>query len=69
MDYSFVVPALNEAESLPELFREIAAAAQPRSDAWEVVVVDDGNTDATADVVRQAARSDPRVRLIQFNRN
>lgn len=69
MDYSFIVPALNEADSLPELFSEIRAVVAPLSEAWEIVVVDDGSTDGTPDAVRAASAEDPRIRLLQFSRN
>ena len=50
----FVIPAYNEAENIPSLLADLA----PRANALgaRVIVVDDGSTDATADVVREHAK-------------
>ncbi|MCW2307320.1 glycosyltransferase involved in cell wall biosynthesis [Rhodobium gokarnense] len=52
-DVSVVVPARDEAENLPILIEEIAAALSGR--AFEVIVVDDGSGDGTGEVVRALA--------------
>ncbi|MDB5298830.1 MAG: glycosyltransferase, partial [Phycisphaerales bacterium] len=59
-----IIPARNEAHNLPRCIRGLLAQDYP-ADRWQVVVVDDGSTDGTADVVGQFARSDPRVRLLE----
>ncbi|MDB5820637.1 MAG: glycosyltransferase, partial [Rhizobacter sp.] len=65
---SCVVPCLNEVTNLalllPVLRRELMAHAS----AWEIVVVDDGSTDATADLLESWANL-PGIRSIQFSRN
>ncbi|MEO0601208.1 MAG: glycosyltransferase family 2 protein [Myxococcota bacterium] len=66
---TFVVPALDEAESLPQLFDEIREAARVVDRTFEVIVVDDGSTDGTVDAVRSARAEDPRIRLLSFSRN
>ncbi|MEN0060548.1 MAG: glycosyltransferase family 2 protein [Myxococcota bacterium] len=66
---TFVVPALNEAESLPQLFDEIRAACHTVDKTFEVIVIDDGSSDGTVDAVRTARADDPRIRLISFTRN
>lgn len=53
LDVSVVVPAKNEAENLPILLDEIAEALAGRT--FEVLVIDDGSTDATAEVLWQYA--------------
>src|SRR5947207_5991307 len=50
---SFVVPAHNEQAYLPRTLQAIHAAARAAGGPYEVVVVDDASTDATADVARQ----------------
>jgi glycosyltransferase involved in cell wall biosynthesis len=61
---SLVIPAYNEAARLPATFDALAAyfAGQPYT--VEVLVVDDGSTDATADVARGRAARWPAVRLL-----
>jgi hypothetical protein len=56
---SLLVPARDEAERLPDALPGLLA--QP---ATEILVLDDGSTDGTADVVRKAAAQDARVRLL-----
>ena len=66
---SVVVPAYNEAESLPELQRELAAALEAMGRPWEVVYVDDGSRDGTDRVIESLAAADPRVRGVSLRRN
>lgn len=54
---SIVIPCRNEAENLPLLLDEIEAAMAGR--AFEVIVVDDGSTDATPSVLAGQAESRP----------
>ena len=58
---SIVVPAYNEAESLPSLFTELRAALAQVDQRWELVVVDDGSTDGTAALLDAEAALDPRI--------
>ncbi len=69
LDLSVVVPAWNEAESLPELAERVRAEAETAGLDWELIVVDDGSTDATWDAVASLNAADPRVHGIRFARN
>jgi len=64
VDLSVVVPAHNEAESLGPLVREIGAALGPGA-SYEIVVVDDGSTDATSARAEEIARTNPRLRVVR----
>jgi glycosyltransferase involved in cell wall biosynthesis len=66
---SVVIPAYNEAESLPELHRELVAALDPLGMTWEVLIVDDGSRDGTDRVIEGLCASDPRVRGVLLSRN
>ncbi len=66
---SAVVPAYNEAESLPELTRELAAALDGMGMPWEILYVDDGSRDGTDKVIESLCAADPRVRGILLRRN
>jgi dolichol-phosphate mannosyltransferase len=59
---SIVIPSKDEAESLGELLSEISTALA--GDSFEVIVVDDGSTDGTADVVQQLAKAHPFLRCL-----
>jgi glycosyltransferase involved in cell wall biosynthesis len=65
---SVVVPANNEAATVPALVEKTAKAFADLGRPWELVYVDDGSTDGTAAAVEAEAASEPRVRLIRQRR-
>jgi glycosyltransferase involved in cell wall biosynthesis len=69
MNVSIVVPLYNEEESVEALYREVRAAAERLGKSWELLLVDDGSTDGTAERLRAVCARDPRVRAIRFRRN
>ena len=62
--WSVVIPAYNEASRLPSYLRRVVAFLEGRGEAYEVVVVDDGSRDGTAERVRECQAAHDRVRLI-----
>ena len=66
---SVVVPAYNEAESLPALDRELKGALEGLGMPWEILYVDDGSRDGTDRVIRELCAAEPRVRGIVLRRN
>ncbi|HPQ51081.1 MAG: glycosyltransferase family 2 protein [Alphaproteobacteria bacterium] len=64
LSLAVVIPMLNEAENAPSLIAEIQAASQ-HAPITEIVIVDDGSTDDTAQVILSLRKSDPRIRLIK----
>ncbi|MCK9994753.1 MAG: glycosyltransferase family 2 protein [Candidatus Krumholzibacteria bacterium] len=68
-DIAVVVPAFNEAESLPELVDRIDEAIQKLGRTWEVWIIDDGSSDDTFDVVEKLAAARTQVHGISFGRN
>jgi glycosyltransferase involved in cell wall biosynthesis len=69
IDLSVVVPVYNELESLPVLWPELRQVLEPLGLAFEVIFVDDGSHDGSADVVRRFCAEDRRVRLLRFRAN
>ena len=69
LDISVVVPLYNEEESLPELVAWIDRVAKAHSLTYEVIMVDDGSTDGSWDVVERLAKEYSTVRGISFVRN
>jgi glycosyltransferase involved in cell wall biosynthesis len=67
--FSIIAPIYNESQSLPELYRRIKEVMDSVDDAWELVMVDDGSTDGSTDIIRQLAADDPCVRPVIFARN
>ena len=66
---TIVIPVLNEAESLPQLADEIKAVAVQQGWALEVILIDDGSTDDTWEVVSRLSHQDARFSGIRFRRN
>ena len=69
MDLSIIVPLFNERESLPELITRIRDMAAGQGYSYEVLLIDDGSTDGSWDVVRELAAADSTVHGISFRRN
>ena len=66
---SIVIPARNEAESLPGLHAEITAVMSALGRAYEIVVVDDGSTDATFDTLKRLLATDPHLVAVRLRRS
>jgi glycosyltransferase involved in cell wall biosynthesis len=66
---SVFFPAYNEEENVEYMVdraREVLQGLCPR---WEILLVDDGSTDSTAEITRRLSAEDPRVRLVSHGRN
>jgi glycosyltransferase involved in cell wall biosynthesis len=67
---SFVIPLLNEEESLQPLYEAIRNVAASLTEAYELIFVDDGSMDGSASVLQDLYRADTEhVRVMQFRRN
>jgi glycosyltransferase involved in cell wall biosynthesis len=66
---SVIVPLYNEEESIRPLYAAIVQALGDIGCTFEMVFVDDGSKDNTAEIAREIARIDSRLRLVKFRRN
>ncbi|MBS0407893.1 MAG: glycosyltransferase family 2 protein [Proteobacteria bacterium] len=66
---SCVMPAYNEAASLPDVLARVLLALRALSPRVELVVVDDGSRDDTVAVMRRLCAAEPALRLVQLSRN
>lgn len=67
---SVVIPVCNEQESLPELLRRTLAACQQLDCCWEILLVDDGSSDLSPQLITEAAQQpENHVTAILLNRN
>ena len=69
VEVSVVLPIFNEAESLEPLFARLFVVLDAMAGGFEIVAVDDGSTDDTADRLQDIARRRPEVRVVSFARN
>lgn len=65
---SIIIPAYNEALRLPERLQNLASTL-PVSFPVEIIVVDDGSSDATAEVTRLISKTFPQISCISYARN
>lgn len=69
VDISVVVPLYNEEESLPELCAWISRVMLENGYSWEVILVDDGSSDSSWEVISKLQAEDAHVKGIRFRRN
>jgi dolichol-phosphate mannosyltransferase len=69
VELSVVIPVYNEEENLPLLWPELRGVLQSMGVAFEVIFVDDGSRDRSAELIRAMRESDPRVRLVRLKVN
>lgn len=69
VDLSVVIPVYNEEENLPLLWPELRGVLEALGLGFEVVFVDDGSRDRSAELLRGLREQDPRVRLVRLKDN
>ena len=69
LDLSVVVPLYNEEESLPHLVNQLISALRPAGETFELVLVDDGSSDRTAEVLAQVSAEVPEVVAVLLRKN
>jgi len=67
--FSVVGPVYDEVETLRNFCDRVQAAMDSIGETWELVLVDDGSTDGSSDVIRDLAFEDIRIRPVLFSRN
>ncbi|KGG13550.1 MULTISPECIES: glycosyltransferase [Prochlorococcus] len=66
---SVVIPIYNEEESLPQLVKEVLEAMRPNYDEFEIVLVNDGSTDKSAEVLRKLSKDTPEIICVLLRKN
>lgn len=66
---SIIAPIFNERENLPELYQRVKEVMEKNGEAWELLLVDDGCTDGSTQIIRDLGAQDEHVRPIIFARN
>jgi len=69
MDISVIVPLYNEDESLPELTSWIEKVMNKNSFSYEVLLVNDGSTDKSWDVIKKLSEKNSNIKGLKFRRN
>ena len=66
---SLIIPLLNEAESIPELYQWIKKVVDHHQLSYEVIFIDDGSTDNSWEIIQQLSSENKAVKGIRFRRN
>lgn len=68
--YSIIAPIFNESATIGELYRRIFETMEPSGESWELILVDDGSSDDSAELIHELVEKDARhVRPVIFARN
>jgi glycosyltransferase involved in cell wall biosynthesis len=69
VDISVVIPLFNEEESLPELCNWIDKVIKDFGKSYEIVLIDDGSTDKSWEVISELSKINKSIKAIRFRRN
>jgi dolichol-phosphate mannosyltransferase len=67
--YSIIAPVFNEEGNLNLLYERISQVMNSRGEPWELILVNDGSRDRSADLMDALAEKDARVKVLHFARN
>ncbi|MRS02726.1 glycosyltransferase [bacterium] len=67
--FSIIAPIYNEKGCFDELYRRVSEVMDTTGEEWEFVMVDDGSSDGSTDMIRELAKKEKRVRPVIFARN
>lgn len=67
--YSIVVPVYNEEEVINETYKRLKQVMDDVGESYEIVFVNDGSRDRTAELARQICQNDKNIKLLDFSRN
>jgi len=67
--FSFVIPAFNEAKTIPQLYPRLVELMKKYEEDWEIIFINDGSRDDTVQVIKDLSEKDKRVKFIGLSRN
>jgi len=69
MDFSIVIPVYNSSKTMKELYERLKIVLDGLSDSREIIMVDDGSSDNSYEIIRTLRKKDKSVKIIRFRRN
>jgi len=66
---TIIAPIYNELDNIPALYERVQQTMHDSGETWELIMVDDGSTDGSTDLIRHLASQDAHVRPVIFARN
>lgn len=68
-ELSVFLPTYNEAENIGKVIKDVILAVRKTADKWELIVVDDGSTDATNKISAEIAKTNNNIKIIRHEQN
>jgi len=69
VDLSIVIPLLNEEDNIPPLYQSLKDVLDGMDVSYEIIIIDDGSTDRSYEILKQLAAKDKSLKVIRFRRN
>ena len=69
MDISIIIPLFNEEESISELITWIGKVEKEHGLSYELILIDDGSTDRSWEILTALSKENPRIRAVRFRKN
>lgn len=69
VELSIVIPLFNEEENVEPLYAQLKQALEPLEQSYEIIIVDDGSTDRSFELLKCLHFQDKRLKVIRFRRN
>jgi len=66
---SIISPIYNEADNLMELYRRVAAALESIQEEFEFILVENGSSDRSLEIIKELREKDPRIKYVSLSRN
>lgn len=66
---SFIVPCYNEEQTINSFYKQILEVMQQIDVLYEIIFIDDGSKDSTAEIIRRLCKEDPSISFISLSRN
>lgn len=67
--YSIIAPVFNEKDCLDVLYTRISETMDGYGEPWELILIDDGSSDGSTEIMKRLSENDRRIRCIYFARN
>ncbi|HSM25051.1 MAG TPA: glycosyltransferase family 2 protein [Anaerolineaceae bacterium] len=68
-EITIIAPIFNELENLPVLHQRITEVMDSSDFSWELILIDDGSTDGSTDIIRELSKKEQRIKPVIFARN
>lgn len=66
---SVIIPLYNEAENISELYGKLKHSLSKLNENYEIIFIDDGSGDESADILKKIAENDSKIKVIRFAKN